>query len=81
VALNLGSAGEQPGASRVAAFLACCLSGLLWHCPCNPYVPKLSHRPRAGFAQGARAKGGKGFSVKQLLHLTVFKINRNGREI
>jgi len=58
VALNLGSAGEHPGASRVAEFLACCFPGLLWYCPRNPYVPKLSHRPRAVFAQGARAKGG-----------------------
>jgi len=80
VALNLGSAGEQPGASRVAEFLACCLSGCFGTAHATLTYQKLSHRPRAGFAQGARAKGGKGFSVKQLLHLTVFKINCNGRK-
>lgn len=60
VALNLGSAGEQPGASRVAEFLACWLSGLLWFCPCNPYVPKtLAPSPR-GVCAGGEGEGGLG---------------------
>jgi hypothetical protein len=61
VALNLGSAGEQPGASRVAEFLACCISRSVWYCPCNPYVQKTPAPSPRGVCAGG--EGGRGLGV------------------
>src|SRR5882762_5015538 len=62
VALNLGDAGEQPGASRVAEFLACCLSELVWSGPYNPYVQKTpAPSPARVLRWGRGRKGGRGF--------------------
>ena len=77
MALNLGSAGEQPGASRVAEFLACRISRLLWYGPCNPYVQKTPAPSPRGVCAGGEGGRGLGFAVKQLLHLTEVKINCN----
>ena len=45
---------------------------------CKPERSK-SASPRRGLARGR--EGVEGFSVGQLLHSTVFKINCNGREM
>jgi len=96
VAINPGHAGEHPGTSRVAGLLACFFSRgvclcchTVWCRLCKPLgkknsrtVPALNLRG----GEGERGAGGFGnasrkcFSEGPLLHLTVFKINRNRRK-
>lgn len=79
VALNLG-AGERPGTSRVAEFLACFLSELVWYGPCNPYVQKTPAPSPARVLRWGRGRKGAEVFGRVLLHLTVFKINCNRTE-